>query len=122
MQKLAAKPELAKRMRFPAPRNRPRAVAESGPARRKVVEALRAGDKEALRTLVSGELAPLQHEVDRLWKIHREMWLATYRPFGLEVIEGRYMLLLARLQSLADRLKIILPERSHPSPNWKRRC
>jgi hypothetical protein len=33
------------------------------------------------------------------------MWLATYKPFGLEVIERRYGGLIARLQSLFDRLK-----------------
>lgn len=32
------------------------------------------------------------------------MWLATYKPFGLEVIEKRYGGLRARLESLSDRL------------------
>ena len=42
--------------------------------------------------------------MDELWKCHRDLWLATYKPFGLEVIEARYGGLRARLESLSDRL------------------
>ena len=64
-----------------------------------------AGDRNGLRLILRGDLAELRTEVDELWKCHRDMWLATYKPFGLEVVERRYGGLRARLESLADRLK-----------------
>ena len=67
-----------------------------------------AGDRDALRGVLDGDLARLRHEVDALWKHHRDMWLDTYKPFGLEVIERRYGGLRARLESLSDRLHAYL--------------
>ena len=32
------------------------------------------------------------------------MWLATYKPYGLEVVEHRYGAIRTRLESLAERL------------------
>ncbi len=73
--------------------------------RRHLVKAYREGDKKRLKALVIGDLKTLRVEVDRLWKYHRELWLDTYKPFGWEVIEGRYGGLRTRLQSLSERLQ-----------------
>jgi hypothetical protein len=51
------------------------------------------------------DVAAFRKAVNELWKTHREMWLATYKSFGLEVIEQRYGGLRTRLESLAVRLK-----------------
>lgn len=70
--------------------------------RKNLVKAYKAKDKELLDKLLEEELAPLLNETRLLWKIHRKMWLSTYKPFGLEVIEIRYGGLMARLESLID--------------------
>jgi hexosaminidase len=93
---------LARRLRFPA--QVARVLALKVDLRPKLCHAVRARDRSAVRALVKSQLVPLQREVDRLWKVHREMWMKTYRPFGWEVIEGRYGTLRARLQTLSDRL------------------
>jgi hypothetical protein len=103
LHKAAAKPGLAKRLRFPE--QIARVLALKVDLHPKLAAVVRAGDQGTLRSLMADQLGPLQKEVHTLWKIHRQMWLATYRPFGLEVIEARYGGLLARLQSLNDRLK-----------------
>ena len=62
-------------------------------------------DKPALRNLVEFQLQELIEKVDQLWTHHRdEIWLSTYKPFGLEVIELRYGGLRTRLQSLKKRI------------------
>ena len=103
LEKAAAKPGLAKRLRFPA--QIARALSLKIDLRKKIADALNAKDSPALQALLASDLAPLRREVEKLWKIHRQMWLDTFRPFGLEVIEGRYGALLARLESLAGRIK-----------------
>ncbi|MCW8129331.1 MAG: beta-N-acetylhexosaminidase [Planctomycetota bacterium] len=86
------------------------------PAQAAQVLALKAGLRERMHAAVAGqdralagalakEAAALRREVEKLWKIHRAMWLATYKPFGWEVIEARYGGLRARLETLAERLK-----------------
>ena len=57
---------------------------------------------------MSGDLAALRREVDKLWKLHRAMWLSQYKAFGWEVIELRYGGLRARLQSAAERLNAFI--------------
>jgi hypothetical protein len=47
------------------------------------------------------------------------MWLATYKPFGWEVIEQRYGGLLARLEGLADRLEQYLEGRIDSIPEFE---
>jgi hypothetical protein len=72
--------------------------------RRNLAEAYAAGNRRKLRKICEGDLVALRKAVDELWKCHRDLWLATYKPFGLEVIEKRYGGLRARLESLSDRL------------------
>jgi hypothetical protein len=97
------KSPLSRRLQFPA--RIARAVAIKCELRRNLVAAYAAGDKQGLVKLMATDLAALHKAVGDLWKTHRAMWLATYKPFGLEVVECRYGGLLIRLQSLEARLK-----------------
>lgn len=65
--------------------------------------AYRAANRGALRR-VAAALPTLRREVDRLWRIHRALWLATCKPFGLEVLEARYGALRTRLETVQERL------------------
>lgn len=52
-----------------------------------------------------GPLKQLRSAVDQLWRYHRDVvWLGTYKPHGLEIVEGRYGALRTRLESLHERL------------------
>lgn len=97
------KSPLSLRLRFPA--RIARAVAIKSELRRNLVAAYAVGDKAMLVKLMKTDLMGLRKAVTELWKTHRAMWLATYKPFGLEVLECRYGGQLARLQSLEARLK-----------------
>lgn len=97
------KSPISRRLLFPA--RIARAVAIKSELRRNLVDAYAAGNKEALAKLLKTDVAYLRRAVDKLWKTHREMWLATYKPFGLEVIEQRYGGLRTRLESMEARLK-----------------
>ena len=89
--------------------------------RRNLVTAYLAQDRAAIRRIMSGDLQSLRQATQKLWKCHREMWLATYKPFGWEVIEQRYGGLLARLEGLADRLEQYLEGRIHSIPEFETR-
>ena len=69
-----------------------------------LVAAYNAGDKATLRAIVDGRLAELRKAVDDLWRCHRSLWHATYKPFGWEVLERRYGGLRARLDTVDHRL------------------
>jgi hypothetical protein len=102
----AKKTPESQRLKFPA--QIARVLALKCDLRRSLSAAYKKRDKKKLAALAKGDLAKLQSEVKKLWKIHRAMWLSTYKPFGLEVVEQRYGGLLARLESLQDRLKEFL--------------
>ncbi|HYF51369.1 MAG TPA: beta-N-acetylhexosaminidase [Planctomycetota bacterium] len=72
--------------------------------RRDLAAAYRGGDKKKLAAIQSGDLKALRAEVEKLWKLHRQRWMAVYKPFGWEVIENRYGGLRARLETLSERL------------------
>ena len=86
------------------PRRIARTLSLKVELRRGLERAYRAGDTAALRALLDGDLAALRAEMDGLWRCHRDWWLATYKPFGLEVIELRYGGQRTRLHSLAERV------------------
>jgi hypothetical protein len=98
----AKKTPASRRLIFPA--RLARALALKCELRRNLAEAYAAGNRRKLTKLLEGDLAALRKAVDELWKCHRDVWLATYKPFGLEVIESRYGGLRTRLESLSDRL------------------
>lgn len=62
------------------------------------------GDRAAARRLVRSRLRPLRSAVERHWRMRRQRWLDTCKPFGWEVIEARYATLSGRLASLDERL------------------
>lgn len=97
------KSPISRRLIFPS--KIARAVAIKSELRRNIVAAYVAGDKAEIARLLKTDVPALRKAVDELWKTHREMWLATYKPFGLEVIEGRYGGLRTRLESFEARLK-----------------
>ena len=72
--------------------------------RRDLAKAYKAGDRAALKAIATGDLPELRQRARALWKRHRDMWMTTYKPFGWEVIEGRYGTLMARLETLQERL------------------
>lgn len=91
---------LARRLLFPA--YLAHALALKSELRRRLSEAYAKGDLASLRRMVAADIPALRAAIQNLWKMHRDMWMATYKPFGWEVIEGRYGGLQARLATLAD--------------------
>ncbi|MFW2479439.1 MAG: beta-N-acetylhexosaminidase [Lentimonas sp.] len=92
----------AARLRFPA--QIATVLALKCDCRKNLVDAYQASDKDELLYLAATEVTTLLFELTKLWKLHRALWLDTYKPFGLEVIEIRYGGQLTRLQSLIDRV------------------
>lgn len=111
------KDRASQRLEFPA--QVARVLSLKVDLRRDLVAAYRAGDKQRIRGLLDWDLRDLQRETHELWQRHRRMWLATYKPFGLEVIEQRYGGLIARLQSLSDRLKSYLEGEVQTIPEFE---
>jgi hexosaminidase len=91
--------------RLEFPRRIARTLSLKVELRRSLEQAYRAGDKAAVQSILDGDLAQLRIEMDGLWRCHRDWWLATYKPFGLEVIELRYGGQRTRLESLTERLR-----------------
>ncbi len=110
----AKKEALSARLRLPAAIAR--ALSLKVNLRRDLAAALRSGDRARVGQLAENDLPALRKAVDAAWKAHRAMWLATYKPFGLEVIEGRYGKLRTRLESLAARLRDYLRGRIETIP------
>ncbi|WP_413378207.1 beta-N-acetylhexosaminidase [Alkalihalobacillus sp. 1P02AB] len=61
-------------------------------------------DKKEMAKLVVG-LDELRGEANELRERHRQLWFATNKPFGWEVLEIRYGGLIARLETSSYRLK-----------------
>ncbi len=64
----------------------------------------KAGDKSGLRTIASSRLPELQRLTEALRAAHRRLWMATYKPFGWEVLDIRYGGLSARISSAIERI------------------
>lgn len=60
--------------------------------------------RESLEIVLRGPLLELCKSIDELWRYHRSLWLATYKPFGLEILEMRYGAIRTRLQSMFERV------------------
>jgi hypothetical protein len=72
--------------------------------RRDLAKAYAKQDRKALQALAKRELPELRKRVTALWKRHRLLWMTTYKPFGWEVVESRYGTVMARLETLQQRL------------------
>lgn len=59
---------------------------------------------EVLKEIRDVLLPQLEEDFERLKKIHYEMWNKTYKPFGFEVVDGRYGTKIARIKSAIMRL------------------
>jgi hypothetical protein len=67
--------------------------------------------------LKSTDLDKLLKLLNELWKYHRDkIWHASYRPFGLEVLELRYGAIRTRLESLIDRIEDLCEGRTDVLP------
>jgi len=117
LQASAEKGGLNARVRFPA--LIARALSLKTHLRRGLRDAYLAGDMSRLREIADGIVPELRKTVDNLWRCHRAMWLATYKPFGLEVIEQRYGGLRTRLESLSLRLDDYLSGKVDEIPELK---
>jgi hexosaminidase len=80
-----------------------RAVALKCSLRRELALAYRSGNQTRLRQLTQ-EIKALAKAVAKLRNEHCALWLSLYKPFGLEVLEGRYGALQARLEGLISRI------------------
>ncbi|MES2309421.1 MAG: beta-N-acetylhexosaminidase [Verrucomicrobiota bacterium] len=76
-------------------------------------------DRKELRKIQQNVLTPCRKEVKKLWKLHRELWLSLYKPFGLEVVEQRYGGLMTRLESLSDRLDDFISQKIDAIPEFE---
>jgi hexosaminidase len=92
-----------RRLRLPA--QLARVLSIKCDLREKLIVAYRNKDRETIRQLLEREAVPLLAETRVLWKMHRDMWLDCCKPFGLEVLERRYGCLIARIESMIDRLQ-----------------
>ncbi|KAJ3154152.1 hypothetical protein HDU86_004694 [Geranomyces michiganensis] len=74
--------------------------------RDRLVAAYKSADPpRELYECAQGIVQKLRQSVDTLWRHHRDrIWLRTYKPFGMEVIELRYGAIRTRLETLQDRL------------------
>lgn len=79
--------------------------------RRDLARAYAKRDRKALNAIAGRELPELRRRAAALWKRHRAMWMATYNPFGWEVVESRYGTIMARLATLQQRLDDFLAGR-----------
>ena len=61
-------------------------------------------------------LPQLEEDFERLKKIHYEMWNKTYKPFGFEVVDGRYGIKIARIKSAIMRIDDYLSGRVDELP------
>ena len=75
--------------------------------RRHILEALSLSDSRSqISHLIKTRIIPLRTNLDSLWKFHRDnIWLSSYKPFGLEILELRYGAIRTRLETLHDRLE-----------------
>jgi len=55
-----------------------------------------------------GALGDVIAALDALQRAHARLWHAYYRPFGWEVLHGRYGALRARLEGVGDRVESLL--------------
>lgn len=84
--------------------------------RHKLAAAYKADNKAALKKIAQTDLRELRRLIRQLWKLHRAYWLAHRKPHGWETIERRYGGLMARLDSVQDRLADLLAGRIESIP------
>ncbi len=68
-------------------------------------------DNQRLLRIAQHELPILEEKVKMLRLVHRTQWFEIYKPFGWEVLDIRYGGVLARIDSIAGRIKDYLEQR-----------
>jgi hypothetical protein len=87
--------------------------------RANLVSAYRSQDRARLESLLE-VIDTLLNAVEDLWIYHRDqIWLSTYKPFGLEIIELRYGGQRTRLLSLKTRIEDFLSGRISRIPEFE---
>jgi len=71
----------------------------------RIYNAYKAKNKNKLSYIAVKELPALKSDILKLWRIHKNMWLSTYKVQGWEVLETRYGALVLRLETLKERLQ-----------------
>jgi len=104
----------ATRLNFPA--RMADALVLKAHLRRDMAAAYANGERTRLGQMVESDLPMLCERIRALWKCHREMWMNNCKPFGWEPLERRYGGLLARLETVSDRLKDYLENRIERIP------
>ncbi len=95
-----------------------RSVAAKSELHLKTRAAWKAGDLGEMRRLRFEVLPECLQAVRDQWKAHRAMWREWNKPFGWEVLEGRYARCVARLESLGVLLDECLENPSLRVPEW----
>ena len=90
---------------FPNLNNFLRAMILKLELRMRLTAAYDARDRQQLKHLATMGVRNLQTALDKFAKSARKQWLATTKPFGLEVLDSRIATLSARLDTLAMRVK-----------------
>ncbi|KAJ1649819.1 hypothetical protein IWQ61_009210 [Dispira simplex] len=72
--------------------------------RERLVHAYRSGNLFQLYELTVHRVDPLIRHTRMLWQYHRALWMYNYKPHGWEVVELRYGGLIARMQTMRDRI------------------
>ncbi len=114
LERAAKEPGLARRLKYPL--HIARVLAIKSNLRFDLEKAYRSRNRKALSKIMKTTIPLLRREMAVLWKVHRAMWMQTYKPFGWEVIECRYGGLMARMATLADRLRDFLAGRMQSIP------
>ncbi|KAI9296580.1 glycoside hydrolase [Neoconidiobolus thromboides FSU 785] len=60
--------------------------------------------KGRLKDFSKDQLEQLRESIIQLWQYHRSMWHSSNKPFGWEVLEGRYGTLMTRFNTLSSRV------------------
>lgn len=102
LRQAARRSPASRRLLFPA--QLARTLALKGVLRRNLAAAYPMKNRARWQRLEQ-ETVQTRRAVATLWQQHRALWLSLYKPFGLEVLERRYGGLLARLDSLAQRVR-----------------
>ena len=80
------------------------AVAKKIVLRHRASRLMRRKDMKGMDAFLKKELPAAQRAVQTLWKCHRSLWMANNKPNGWEILEARYGCLLARLETMRERL------------------
>jgi hypothetical protein len=86
----------------------------------RLYEAYQEGDKRALSDLAYSRIAEARQAIAKLYRAHYELWQETYMDEGWEIFDIRYGGLLARLDTVQDRLIAFLDGENPAIPELER--